>query len=321
MSDAAISASSQVAKPVRFLATDGYSLGGFLWSSNGYADTPRPVVIITSATSVCCRYYGRFAAYLHAHGYDVLTYDYRGIGESRPARMRGFNADWADWGEKDFEGALRFTAHQFGDRPTHIVAHSIGGFALGLAPSARRIRRVVSVGAQYAYWRDYALRERLLMLWKWHIVMPTLTRIFGYFPAKRLGWMEDTPAGIAIDWSRMGPRFEETIRPGRMINGRPEATLLRERFLQVTAAILAVSLSDDPHGTVAAVNRLLAYFTSANRQHLHVKPQDIGHDSIGHFAFFHDRFRDTLWPLALFWLRHGKVPEGLSKSLIDLNRR
>lgn len=313
MTDAATSSISLVAKPVRFPAADGYSLGGFLWSSG---DTSRPVVIIASATSVRCRYYARFASYLHGHGYDVLTFDYRGIGESRPESLRNLDADWSDWGEKDVEGALCFAAEHFGNRPTHIVAHSIGGFALGLAPSAKRVQRIVTVGAQYAFWRDYGRNERLAMFCKWHVVMPLLTRIFGYFPAKRLGWMEDTPAGVARDWSRMTARFEDTIRPGRMIDGRLESVLLRERFLEITATILAISLSDDPYGTIAAVNRLLAYFTSAKRQHLHVHPHDIGHDRIGHFAFFHERFRDTLWPLALFWLRHGTVPDGLARSAV-----
>ena len=47
-----------------------------------------------------------FAAYLHAAGCEVLTYDYRGIGGSRPARLlRGFRAGWIEWGSLDFEGA------------------------------------------------------------------------------------------------------------------------------------------------------------------------------------------------------------------------
>lgn len=313
MSDAATALLPVIAKPVDFPAVDGFLLRGFVWNSG---DKARPVVIIACATSVRCRYYSRFATYLHAHGYDVLTFDYRGIGESRPRNMRSLQADWADWGELDCEGALRFAANHFGERTTHMVAHSIGGFALGLAPSVQRVSRILTVGAQYAFWRDYGHDQRFLMLWKWHVVMPVLTRIFGYFPAKKLGWMEDTPAGVVRDWSRMRARFEDTIRPGRMIDGRLEAVLLRERFMNVTADILAISISDDPHGTIAAVNRLLAYFKSAKRRHLHVRPHDISHDRIGHFAFFHDRFRDTLWPLTLYWLRHGQVPDGLSRSLL-----
>ncbi|WP_165216994.1 alpha/beta hydrolase family protein [Affinirhizobium pseudoryzae] len=303
--------------PVRFRAADGYELGGFLWH-NAQEDPERPVLIVSAATSVRCRYYARFALYMFQHGFDVLTYDYRGIGESRPGQLKGFEADWVDWGEQDLEGALQYVAHILPGRPLRVIGHSIGGFAIGLAPSNRRIGRILSVGSQYAYWRDYAARHKLRMLWKWHVVMPLLTRLFGYFPAKRLGWMEDTPAGVVHDWSGMTARFEDRLRAGRTIAGRPEGEVLCDRFAQVEAPILAISFSDDPHGTVPAVNRLLAYFKSSECRHMHLKPSDVGHDSIGHFAFFHDRFRDTFWPLALHWLRHGRIPPGLSSALISL---
>ena len=67
-------------------------------------------MIINAATSVRCRYYSRFADYLFAQGFDVLTYDYRGIGESRPASLRGFKASWSDWGRLDFEAMLQLAA-------------------------------------------------------------------------------------------------------------------------------------------------------------------------------------------------------------------
>lgn len=303
--------------PVRFPAADGYQLGGFLWQSP-QEDHERPILIVSSATSVRCRYYARFAFYMFQHGFDVLTYDYRGIGESRPDQLRGFKADWADWGEQDLEGALLYVRRILPGRPVRVIGHSIGGFAIGLAPSNGKIGRILSVGSQYAYWRDYAARHKLRMLWKWHVVMPLMTRIFGYFPAKRLGWMEDTPAGVVRDWSGMTSRFEDTLRAGRQVAGRSEGEALRERFDQVRAPILAISFSDDPHGTVPAVNRLLSYFRHCECQHLHLKPSDVGHDSVGHFAFFHERFRDTLWPLALHWLRHGRIPPGLSSALISL---
>jgi predicted alpha/beta hydrolase len=299
--------------PVRFAAADGYCLGGFLWQAAG-TQPDRPVVLIACATSVRCRYYSRFASYLFDNGFDVLIFDYRGIDRSRPQQMRGFETDWVDWGEKDVEAALAFLALRFPGRPVDAVAHSIGGFALGLAASNHRLRRIVTVGSQYAYWRDYAERERWRMLWKWHVVMPILTAIFGYFPAKRLGWMEDTPQGVVRNWSRMRARFEDTVcRSG----SRREPDILRKRFRNVTASILAISLSDDPHGTIPAVRRLLAYFEAADRQHMHIAPGDIGHVSIGHFAFFHDRFRDALWPLALTFLRDGVVSDQFRHSLLS----
>ncbi|CAB3849064.1 alpha/beta fold hydrolase [Achromobacter sp. SIMBA_011] len=278
-------------------AADGVPLGGYVWR---HADPdpagPRPVVVINAATSVRCRYYARFAAYLHQHGFDVLTYDYRGIGESRPASLRGFRASWMDWGEKDFEAVLGYVRHHFPGQPVDVVAHSIGGFVTGLAPSASGLRRIFTMGAQYAYWRDYAAGQRLRMLAKWHVAMPLLAACLGYFPGRRLGWLEDTPRGVVRDWSFMGARFEGRGGPDRRVAA----------MAAVTAPILALSVTDDEFGTEAAIARLLAYFTGSARTHLRLAPASLGLDAIGHFAFFHDRFRDTLWPIALGWLSRGE---------------
>lgn len=297
----------RAAVPFRLLAGDGVPLGGFIWS-HAEKRPSRPLAIITAATAVRCRYYARFATYLHANGFDVLTYDYRGIGESRPSSLRGFRADWVDWGEKDLEAVLRYALAAFPGQPLQVVGHSIGGFAIGLAPSNGAIRRVLTVGAQYAHWRDYGGDRRWRMFLKWHIAMPALTALLGYLPARRLGWMEDLPAGVVRDWSRMRARFEDTVRPDRLRQGRRDRDELPARFRQVTAPTLAIGLDDDPHGTVAAIDRLLAYFTNSRPVHWRIAPHDIGQHAIGHFAFFHDRFKDSLWPLALAWLLSGQVP-------------
>ncbi|MDO1585241.1 alpha/beta hydrolase family protein [Rhizobium oryzicola] len=293
--------------PVRFKAADGFELGGGFWRAE-IAGHPAETVIINSATSVRCRYYARFASYLCRHGFNVLTYDYRGIGASGLSALKGFDADWADWGEKDFEAALQFALLEAAGADVHVVAHSIGGFALGLASSNVRLKRVVTVGAQYAHWRDYAAHKRLEMIAKWHVVMPLLSHIFGYFPAKRLRWMEDTPKGVALDWARMGPRFEDSLRKGRRGLGRTPANELVNRCRAMKADLLAINMTDDEFATPAAAERLLRYFEGCHRYQLRISPDDIG-EPIGHFAFFHDRFQACLWPLVLGWLQHRKVPE------------
>src|SRR5690349_3599657 len=77
---------------------DGLALGITEFEPAG---PPRGVVVINAATAVKRRYYERFALYLAQHGFAVVTYDYRGIGESRPANLRGFNARMQDWGTLD----------------------------------------------------------------------------------------------------------------------------------------------------------------------------------------------------------------------------
>lgn len=291
--------SDALGKPFRQPAADGFVLGGFVWR-HAAADSTRPVVIINAATSVRCRHYSRFADYLFAHGFDVITYDYRGIGESRPASIKGLQASWTDWGALDFEAMLQRAQRELPSQPIDVVGHSFGGCAAGLGASGQLIRRLVTVGAQFAYWRDYAPAHRWRMFGKWHVVMPLLTNICGYFPGKRLGWLEDTPAGVVRDWSTPTARYE-TRPSGRIINGHLP-------FATVTANTLAISISDDPYGTIAAIERLLAYFTGSIRTHLRITPEDIGETEVGHFAFFRSAYQATLWPIALSWLQDGELP-------------
>ncbi|WP_288101526.1 alpha/beta fold hydrolase [Pseudomonas sp.] len=293
-------ASDALGEPFKEPAADGFLLGGFTWR-HAVQDTQRPVVIINAATSVRSRHYSRFADYLFANDFDVITYDYRGIGESRPASLKGLKASWSDWGALDFEAMLKRAQREFPDQPIDVVGHSFGGCAAGLGASGRLIRRLVTVGAQFAYWRDYAPAHRWRMLCKWHVVMPLITMMYGYFPGKRLGWLEDTPAGVVRDWSTPTARYER----------RPSGQDLHVRnFAAVTAKALAISVSDDPYGTIPAIERLLGYFTHASNTHLRIAPEDIGEKEVGHFAFFRSAYQATLWPIALSWLQNGELAPG-----------
>lgn len=284
---------------VDILCRDGLTLHGHIWTAT--AERPSGTVVINPATGVRARFYHRYARFLAAHGFEVLTYDYRGIGLSRPARLRGCGYRWRDWGELDCDAALRFMRGHCTDAPLMVVGHSIGGFLPGLAESAPLIDRMLTVGAQFAWWGDYAPRHRLALLLKWHVAMPLLTALFGYFPGRRLGWLEDLPAGVAFEWAFRGPCFERSHPP----EARAEAL---RRMAAVEARILAVAMTDDPIGTLLAVRRTLACYRNAMRAALLLSPRDYGRDAIGHFALFREDHAEGFWRDTLTWLRDGEIP-------------
>ena len=284
--------------------SDGVVLHGHLWQAS-----PAPLrgtVIINPATGVLARYYHRYARFLAEAGFRVMTYDYRGIGLSRPASLRGCGYRWRDWGEQDFDAALRFMLDPARVGPIQVVGHSIGGFLPGLSPLAPAIDRMLTVGAQYAYWRDYETSQRARLFWKWHVVMPALTLAFGYFPGRRLGWLEDLPAGVANEWS---------FRRRRMEDGYPRGERAERvaRLAAVRAPILAVGVSDDPLGTPRAIRRALAYYSSAERVQVQLTPNNLGFDRVGHFGLFHERHRHGFWQQSLQWLEAGINPWSLAE--------
>lgn len=286
-------------RPVEIACRDGVVLGADLWTNA--AGATNGTVIINPATGVLAKYYHRYAAYLAGHGFDVLTYDYRGIGRSRPESLKGCSYGWRDWGEKDFDAVLRFARERDPDSPLLVVGHSIGGIIPGFSENAPLIKRMLTVGAQYAYWPDYTQGKRARLFLKWHVAMPLITALVGYFPGKRLGWLEDLPAGIVLEWSFSRARLE-------LGSPKPARRELLRRFGSVTAPILAVAVSDDELGTVRAVKRALAYFSGATISEAFLSPQDLGLERIGHFDLFHDRHASGFWLDTLLWLRDGKNP-------------
>jgi predicted alpha/beta hydrolase len=247
------------------------------------------------------RYYHRYAQFLAERGFSVLTYDYRGIGLSRPGSMRAAVFRWRDWGELDFDAVIAWAQTSNAKGPLLVVGHSIGGFLPGFAPKANRIDRMLTVGAQYAYWRDYDREKRLGMVLKWHVVMPALTAVLGYFPGRRLGWLEDLPAGVANEWSFRRAAMEDSY-PAH------ERALLKERFAAVRAQILAVGTTDDEYGTPQAIARGLGYYRGAERAQVLLSPAKLGAQAIGHFDLFHARHAETFWPMTCEWLLNGNNP-------------
>lgn len=278
---------------------DGVTLRGHLWQTETNGGSG--VVIINAATGIQARYYHRFARFLAEQGFSVLTYDYRGIGASKTRSLRGCGYRWRDWGEQDFDAALRFALGQAHAGPVQVIGHSIGGFLPGFSHEGHNIFRMLTIGAQYAYWRDYSEFHRTKLFWKWHVAMPALTLVLGYFPGKRLGWLEDLPAGVAYEWSFRGQRMERSYPAS-------ERDDILSRFGSVTAPILAVGVSDDPIASLQAIDRTLDYYRSASKTRVLITPFDLGVEQVGHFSLFHERHRNDFWQQCLEWLDAGHNP-------------
>jgi predicted alpha/beta hydrolase len=271
----------------RVVAADGFPLGATLV---GPTDPAARLVVIAGATGVRRRFYARFAEWLAARGLRVLTFDYRGIGDSRPASLRGFDATMRDWGTCDLEGVLRWATEASGGRAIGFVGHSVGGQLLGQAPSNGLVDRAWFVAAQHGWFRHWPVRSWPGLAGLWYLALPALTHSLGYFPAPWLRLGEPLPKGVALMWAAWCTRRHA-------MPGEPDDPL-RARFAQVTANIHSVSFDDDPIAPRAAADALLAFYPSARASRGHVAPADIGRDRVGHFGYFREETAGAMWPEA-----------------------
>lgn len=273
-------------------AKDGAALAATVHRGRTAAANGRPAVVIASATGVRRGHYASFAAFLAERGHDVVTFDYRGIADSRRAARK---PKMHDWGEKDLAGVIEHASVTLGARrgKVDVIGHSVGGQIVGLLPEPEMgsVRRFVAVAAQSGDYRLWPLPSRLAMAALWYGVVPGVTRAVGYLPGS-LGIGEDLPPGVALEWAAW------CRTPGYLVGG-PGAPR-KAGFARLRAETLAFGFDDDPYAPPAAVDALLSLYENASIERKHVTRAEVG--PIGHFGFFRDRFRRNLWDHAARFL-------------------
>jgi predicted alpha/beta hydrolase len=135
-------------------AEDGYVLAATLFAPT-MQHPGAPFVGIAAGAAIARRFYARFATYLAERGATVLTFDYRAVGGSRRAPVKGSPVRMRDWCLLDVPGVLTWAARTFPNRPLHWVGHSMGGFATASpttttwSPASSTSQRSTATGAAW----------------------------------------------------------------------------------------------------------------------------------------------------------------------------
>jgi predicted alpha/beta hydrolase len=282
---------------VSLRAADGYPLAARWFAPAG---EERGRLVIAGATGVPQRFYRRFAEHAASRGFASMTFDYRGIGLSRPASLRGFEASFLDWARLDLAAAV---AHLRCDAvPLHLIGHSFGGHAIGLLPDLAGIDRcyVFGTGSGWHGWMPPLERVRVLLLW--HLVAPLATRWHGYLPWSRMGAGEDLPIGVYREWKRW------CSFPHYLLED-PSLTELAAQYARVTMPMVAVNALDDHWAQPAARNAFMPAYCNAPWRGLDIDPVASGIGPLGHMGYFRPQAR-ALWDRALDWLEQsGRAAE------------
>ncbi|MCB9588365.1 MAG: alpha/beta fold hydrolase [Polyangiaceae bacterium] len=270
-------------REIELEAADDYLIGATSFEPLGEV---RATLLIHGATAVPQTYYAKFARFAAAEGFRVVTYDYRGIGRSRPGTLVGFDASMHDWAELDARAAIQWAKAQGG--ALFGIGHSFGGQLLGLIDESHEVDAMLLVGAQLGYFGHWELLGRAKLGLVWHLLVPTTTNVFGFWPAQ-LGLGVDLPKGVAEEWARW------CRTPGYFLGENQGA---RERFARFRAPTRLYTFSDDdfaPRRAVGALSRVIG----SRPDWVHLRPRDLGVEEVGHFGFFKPRFSETLWRDAL----------------------
>lgn len=262
------------------------------------ARAARAVAVVSPAAGVPQGFYRAFANWLAARGYAVLTYDYRGIGESRSGPVRAERATMRDWAQLDMSAAIaaaeaRRRVAPATPLPLLLVGHSFGGNGLALARGVEAADAVLTVGSQSGDWRLWPGVQRWITGYFFHLHVPIIASALGHLPSWALGGSgAPMPKGVALEWARWGRRRGYLFSDPGLGN----AQALR-RF-RGTAQVWNVT-DDLTYAPSRAVDAFAAQFASASVTRHTLAPRDVSLTRIGHFDAFRRGAGARIWPL---WL-------------------
>ena len=258
---------------IDFLAHDGYMLTGILYTPK----TVKARIVVACATGVPQPFYRRFAEFSAAQGFEVLTFDYRGIYLSAPKQLKDFQMSYLDWGEHDLTGAIdRLKSDNL---PLFMVGHSYGGQALGLTRNHHKVSAMYCYGTGAGWHGFMPFKERIKVQVIWNIVFPPMVAIKGYLPWSKLNMGADLPKGVYQQWRKW-------CKNPTYFFADPQQQDLHQRYSEVKTPIFAIAALDDDWALPQSRDSFMQHYRQAPMHYINISAKDYELKAIGHMGYF-----------------------------------
>ena len=248
------------------------------------------IILINSATGVKQQVYFSFAQFFAEKGFTVITYDYRGIGLSKPEKMRNFKASMRTWGNEDFKRLTEFVIENFPDYQKFCLGHSVGALIIGMNENSKVFERFIFVATQNAFIGNLKWKTKLEAFFGFGFAQPFFTELFGYFPAHWFGLGESLPKNCAYDWRTL------------ILNRKSTGKLLlktNDYSKELNQKVLVLYAEDDVWLTDKGVKSLLNdVYPNLKPDYRFLQTSESEKGEIGHVNFFRS-YNKKLWNIIL----------------------
>ena len=274
---------------INVVCADGYKLSArYFKSKNTKANE---VILICSATAMKQTLYREFAQWLNDKGYSVLTFDYRGVGDSLYVPLRDCKARMTDWFTLDIPAAIDTLLNlESRHQKITMIGHSAGGAYLGLVHNIEKVKKVVSVGSGTGHANGLPIKTRAVAIYMFKFLFPLVSRKIGYCPVKSVGMGVNLPPDIGLQWG------EICLNDGH-VNVFLNKTVHREFHKKVTCPITYFRAIDDEITSDKNMRGLMPFYPNAHDQKIiELQPEKYGLDKIGHINMF-KKSHSVLWEI------------------------
>ncbi len=257
---------------------------------------PKGIIIVNPATAVKQSIYTSYSNYLSSQGFMVVTFDYQGIGLSRNKEITDYTTTLHQYSQ-DAKAVFDYIIDNY-EQNIIIVGHSIGGNFIGFSESNVHARLIGAycICMQSGY-KGYApskkTKGKLNVLY--YGVIPALTTIKGYLPAKSLNLGEDLPKKVAREFAQWGRNKRYSLD---FVEKNPSYN----HYASLSFPMYLVNFSDDEWSTQDSIDDVANLYTNCQLERNYVNPKEIGLKKVGHMGFFSPRCKETLWKTSFNWI-------------------
>lgn len=275
---------------ITFSCADQYPLTGWFYPSKIPNQTKIPI-LLAPATGITTTFYHSFSEWLSEQGFNVLSFDFRGIGKSLHGPVKDSTANIIQWGQLDLPAAIEKLLELTHAEKLILLGHSAGGQLTGIIPNYQKIAKVISISGSSGHTKGLKGRTKILGPIMFKGIFPLARHTIGYGPTKIIGMGENLPKDVAKQWA------EFCSKPGYVINALGKTLNNDQNFHnKITQPIIAIHSSDDEIATIANVNDFLRLYPNAKTSIIELTPKDYQHNEIGHMLMF-KRSHKNLWPI------------------------
>ncbi|MGJ8757756.1 alpha/beta hydrolase family protein [Acinetobacter sp. HC8-3S] len=266
---------------------DGYQLAAQFYPAE--KSTKEFPILICPATGITKNFYHAFAEWLNQQGYNVLSFDFRGIGQSLHGELKNSTASINDWGQLDIPAAIEALLNRTQSEKVIIIGHSAGGQLLGINPHYHKVAKVLAIAGSTGHIKGLKGKTKYLAPLMFNVIFPISSFIKGYGATQFIGMGENLPKNVAKQWA------EFCSKPGYVMNAIGK-TIFDDYHQEIQIPITSFWATDDEIATETNVQDLLRLYPNAQTKFIELNPQKHGYKQIGHMAMF-KKSHHKLWPL------------------------
>lgn len=230
---------------------DGYQLAAQFYPALN-SDKSYPI-LICPATGITKNFYHAFAQWLNQQGYPVLSFDFRGIGESLHGALKDSTASINDWGIYDIPAAIETLLNRTQAEKVIIVGHSAGGQLLGIASNYHKVAKVLAIAGSTGHVKGLKGKTKVLAPLMFNVIFPVSSFVKGYGATQFIGMGENLPKNVAKQWA------EFCSKPGYVMNAIGK-TIFEDYHQQIQCPITSFWATDDEIATHSNVKDLLRLY-------------------------------------------------------------